>query len=75
MPKTLCVFNLDFKYVDEVWKIFCTICKLIFSTEHSGFSDTKQHTTKVKNIWALSAASKYGTGFFLMVLVGPLTKI
>lgn len=50
MPKRLCVFNLNFKYADEVWKILCTICKLIFSTEHGGLSDTKQHTTKVENI-------------------------
>lgn len=51
--------------LNEVGKIFCIICKLVFSTEHGGRSDTKQHTTKVKNILALSAALKYDTVFFL----------
>lgn len=71
MPKRLCVINLNFKYADKVWKIFYTICKLVFSIEHGGLSDTKQHTTKVKIYWhfqpietIVSATSKYGTDFF-----------
>lgn len=69
MPKRLCIFNLNLKHADEVWKIICTICKLVFSTKHGELSDTKQHTTKMKNILALSTTSKYATDFFLMFLL------
>jgi len=58
MPKIRCVFSgfhskfkisiSIFKYADEVGKIFCTICKSVFSIGHSEHSDIKQHTTKVK---------------------------
>ncbi|VVC38687.1 Hypothetical protein CINCED_3A021722 [Cinara cedri] len=66
MPKRRCVFapNLKSEFpflkdADEVGKVFCTICKSVFSKEHGGLSDIKQHTTKVKkHLLALSAASK-----------------
>lgn len=55
MPKRRCVFTpqlkLEFPFLqdaDEVGKIFCTICKSVFSIEHGGRSDITQHVTKVK---------------------------
>ncbi|XP_060835436.1 uncharacterized protein LOC132929545 [Rhopalosiphum padi] len=75
MPKRRCVFTpqlkLEFPFLqdaDEVGKIFCTICKSVFSIEHGGRSDITQHVTKVKkHLLALSAASKHEkvTSFFL----------
>jgi len=67
MPKRRSVFTpnlksdiLFLKYSDEVGKVFCTIYKSMFSIEHGGLADIRQHTTKVKkHLLALSAASKH----------------
>ncbi|XP_050063287.1 uncharacterized protein LOC126552619 [Aphis gossypii] len=77
MPKKRCVFTpqlkLEFPFLqdaDEVGKIFCTICKSVFSIEHGGRSDITQHVTKVKkHLLALSAASKHEkvTSFFFKI--------
>ena len=50
-----------------------TICKSVFSLEHGGLSDIKQHTTKVKkHLLALSAASKHATcNFFFFLKNNP----
>lgn len=90
MSKRLCVFTpnlkLEFPFLkdgDQVEKVFCTICKSVFSIKHGGLADTKQHTTTVKkHLLALSAASKHEkvTFYFLKIntqyiQVGPLSKI
>jgi hypothetical protein len=48
MPKIRLIFTLNlksqflfFKYVDEIGKVFYTICKSVFSIEHGGLADIK----------------------------------
>ncbi|KAL4131790.1 hypothetical protein QTP88_009047 [Uroleucon formosanum] len=49
------------KKCEEIGKVFCTVCKAVFSIEHGGrsdISDIKQHMEKKKHTSALSSASK-----------------
>jgi hypothetical protein len=63
MPKTKCVFTENLKaeypFINEdqhVGKVFCTIYKSLFSTEHGGRSDILQHNKK-RNLIAVSNIS------------------
>ncbi|KAL4098108.1 hypothetical protein QTP88_022777 [Uroleucon formosanum] len=53
--------NSEFTFLkkcEEIGKVFCTVCKAVFSIEHGGRSDIKQHMEKKKHTSALSNASK-----------------
>ncbi|XP_060847841.1 uncharacterized protein LOC132927347 [Rhopalosiphum padi] len=64
MPKRRCSFNPKLKTqfpnlrdADEIGKVLCTECKSIFSIEHGGISDIKQHLQKRKHLLAVSSSS------------------
>ena len=64
MPKRRCSFNLKLKTqfpnlrdADEIGKVLCTECKSVFSIEHGGISDIKQHLQKRKHVLAVSSSS------------------
>jgi hypothetical protein len=55
MPKRKCVFTENLKaeypFINEdqhAGKVFCTICKSLFSIEHGGRSDILQHNKEKK---------------------------
>ena len=64
MPKRRCSFNPKLKTqfpnlrdADEIGKVLCTECKSVFSIEHGGISDIKQHLQKRKHVLAVSSSS------------------
>ncbi|VVC35789.1 Hypothetical protein CINCED_3A001819 [Cinara cedri] len=65
MPKRRCTFTESLqseftflKKCEVIGKVFCTVCKALFSIEHGGRSDIKQHMEKKKHTSALSSTSK-----------------
>lgn len=63
MPKRRCSFNPKLKTqfpnlrdADEIGKVLCTECKSVFSIEHGGISDIKQHLQKRKHVLAVSSS-------------------
>lgn len=58
MPKRRCVFTQSLKNefsflrdAEEIGKVFCSVCKSVFSIENGGRADIKQHITTAKNIY------------------------
>jgi hypothetical protein len=74
MPKRRCVFTQSLKNefyflrdAEEIKKVFCSVCKSVFSIENGGRTDIKQHITKAKKyLRAVSSTSKNDkvTSFF-----------
>jgi hypothetical protein len=65
MLKRRCTFTVSLqseftflKNCEEIGKVFCTVCKGIFSIEHGGRSDINQHMEKKKHTSALSSVSE-----------------
>lgn len=78
MPKRRCTFTVSLqseftflKKCDEIGKVFCTVCKAVFSIEHGGRSDIKQHMEKKKHTTALSSASKSDKVTSYFIKQGP----
>jgi hypothetical protein len=72
MPKRRCSFNPKLKTqfpflreADEIGKVLCTECKSIFSIEHGGISDIKQHIEKRKHVLAVSSSSSKLTSYLI----------
>lgn len=64
MPKRKCVFNsrlkLDFPFLrdgDKIGKVFCTLCKSLFTIQNGGRSDIRQHLNQKKHLLAVSSSS------------------
>jgi hypothetical protein len=78
MPKRRCTFTvfLQFEFTflkncEEIGKVFCTVCKGIFSIEHGGRSDIKQHMEKKKHTSALSSFSESDKVTSYFIKQGP----
>lgn len=74
MPKRRCVFTPSLKNefsflrdAEEIGKVFCSVCKSVFSIENGGRADIKQQITKAKkHLRAVSSTSSNDkvTSFF-----------
>ncbi|VVC27828.1 Zinc finger, RING/FYVE/PHD-type,Zinc finger, BED-type, partial [Cinara cedri] len=50
---------------DETGRVLCTECKSIFSIEHGGISDIKQHLQKRKHLLAVSSSTNKLAPYFI----------
>jgi hypothetical protein len=78
MPKKRCTFTVSLqskfsflKNCEEIGKVFCTVCKAVFSIEHRGRSDIKQYIEKKKHTSALSSVSKSDKVTSYFIKQGP----
>ncbi|KAL4107416.1 hypothetical protein QTP88_017759 [Uroleucon formosanum] len=71
MPPKFSLNLLSKKKCEEIRKVFCMVCKAVFSIEHKGRSDIKQHMEKKIYTSALSSASKSDKTTSYFIKQGP----